>query len=63
MFAGGRFAEKLGMWKPDQDHIYRGALLHDIGKVVIWNSLGHKNYTFKHARFHLAEGLTGMVVW
>jgi putative nucleotidyltransferase with HDIG domain len=39
MFASGRFTEKLGMWKPDQDHIYRGALLHDIGKMGVSDAI------------------------
>ncbi len=33
------FAEKLGIQKPDLDHIYRGALLHDIGKMGVSDAI------------------------
>jgi putative nucleotidyltransferase with HDIG domain len=34
-----RFAEALGMQKPELDHIYRGALLHDIGKMGVSDTI------------------------
>ena len=37
-----RFAESLGIHAPELDHIYRGALLHDIGKMGVSDAILRK---------------------